>query len=126
MQHVTRTLRPQTASALLERVHALTACDPASAELCRLLLAPLAREDSERQHNLVETLRAYYACGARVDLTADRLFLHRNSVRYRLDRVRILLRLNIDEPAVIAALSLALGNADALKSAESKERTDAG
>lgn len=74
-----------------------------------MLLAPLLREDQERQNNLAETLRAYYACGTRVDLTADRLFLHRNSVRYRLDRVRLLLRVNIDEPAVIAALLIALG-----------------
>jgi DNA-binding PucR family transcriptional regulator len=105
-----RTLRPHTAQTLLERAQALAANDAVSLELGRLLLAPLLREDRERQNNLVETLRAYYACGMRVDLTADRLFLHRNSVRYRLDRIRLLLRTNIDEPAVIAALVIVLGD----------------
>jgi DNA-binding PucR family transcriptional regulator len=116
-----RTLRPQTAQALLERAQALAANDPTSLELGRLLVAPLVREDRERQNNLIETLRAYYACGARVDLTADRLFLHRNSVRYRLDRIRSLLQMNIDEPQTIAALMFALS----LESA-AEERSDAG
>jgi purine catabolism regulator len=71
---------------------------------------------------LVATLRAYYAYGARVDKTADRLFLHRNSVRYRLDRVRLLLRLDIDHPEVIAALMVALAFADV----ERSKNADAG
>jgi DNA-binding PucR family transcriptional regulator len=116
-----RTLRPHSAAVLLERVHLLAAADPASVELCRILLGPLLREDRERQNNLVETLRAYYACDTRVDWTANRLFLHRNSVRYRLDRVRLLLRMNIDEPEVIAALLIALGNVDKMQ-----EQADAG
>jgi PucR family transcriptional regulator, purine catabolism regulatory protein len=69
---------------------------------------PLTREDAERGSDLTATLQAYYECGMRVDLTADRLFLHRNSVRYRLDRIRALLHLNIDEARAVAALMLAL------------------
>jgi PucR family transcriptional regulator, purine catabolism regulatory protein len=103
-----RSLRPQTAAALVQQVQRLAGTDPNSSNLCRLLLMPLTREDSERPNNLIATLRAYYACGMRVDLTADRLFLHRNSVRYRLDRIRSLLQMNIDEPQSITALMLAL------------------
>jgi sugar diacid utilization regulator len=103
-----RSLRPHTAAALLEQVRRVVAADPQGSHLCGLLLLPLAREDAERGHNLVATLRAYYECGMRVDLSADRLFLHRNSVRYRLDRIRSLLRMNIDDAQVIAALVLAL------------------
>lgn len=104
----TRILRPQTAAALLERACLVAGADPPSVELARLLLAPLLREDGERQSDLIATLRAYYVCGMRVDRTADKLFLHRNSVRYRLDRVRALLRMDVDEPSAIAALSIAL------------------
>jgi DNA-binding PucR family transcriptional regulator len=103
-----RSLRPHAAVVLLEQLRRLAAADPNTATLCRLLLAPLAREDSERGNNLIATLRAYYDCGTRVDFTADRLFLHRNSVRYRLDRIRSLLQMNIDEPQAITALMLAL------------------
>jgi DNA-binding PucR family transcriptional regulator len=116
-----RTLRPHTARMLLERLRGLAGADPDSANFCRLLLAPLVREDCERGNNLVTTLRAYYECGMRVDLTADRLFLHRNSVRYRLDRIRSLLRMNIDDPQAIAALMFALS-----VEVESQARRDAG
>jgi len=104
----TRALRPNAATSLLNQLQRLASADQASIDLARLLLAPLAREDDERGNNLLATLRAYYECGARVDWTADRLFLHRNSVRYRLDRVRSLLGMNIDQPQAIAALVLAL------------------
>ncbi len=78
------------------------------------MLMPLAREDEERGSDLIATLRAYYACGARVDKTAERLFLHRNSVRYRLDRVEALLRLDIDAPQVIAVILFSLAVIDAV------------
>lgn len=117
----TRALRPNAAASLLSRLQRLAATDQASTDLACLLLAPLAREDAERGNNLLETLRAYYECGTRVDWTADRLFLHRNSVRYRLDRVRSLLGMNIDEPQAIAALVLALGCSN-----RTAEQADAG
>jgi DNA-binding PucR family transcriptional regulator len=108
-----RSLRAETVNVLLQRLRDVASSDPAATQLGRSLLAPLAREDLERGNNLVATLRAYYACGARVDRTADNLFLHRNSVRYRLDRVRSLLALDIDQPHVIAALTIALASAAA-------------
>ncbi len=117
-----RSLRAETVAALLERLREIAHGDPAAAQLGRSLLAPLAREDTERGNNLMGTLRSYYACGARVDKTADQLFLHRNSVRYRLDRVRSLLALDIDQPHVIAALTVALASATAAQ----EEQADAG
>lgn len=82
--------------------------DPDFLDRCQRLLWPLQREDQERGHNLLLTLQTYYACGMRVDKTAARMFLHRNSVRYRLDRIRSLLRADIDHPECIAAFMLAL------------------
>ena len=91
-----------------ERILHAIAKDEAAALACKRLLLPLQREDAERGNNLVTTLRSYYACGLRVDKTAERMFLHRNSVRYRLDRIRALLHLDIDLPAVSSAFVLAL------------------
>lgn len=113
-----RILRPDVATSLLQRLRHLVSADQTSHDLARLLLAPLAREDADRGNNLLATLRSYYECGARVDFTADRLFLHRNSVRYRLDRIRSLLQLNIDEPQTIAALMLALGGSGQAEQAD--------
>jgi DNA-binding PucR family transcriptional regulator len=75
---------------------------------CRRLLLPLRRNDADRGSRLEATLRAYYACGASVSQTAHALFLHRNSVRYRLDRIRSLLGADIDHPEISATLLLAL------------------
>jgi DNA-binding PucR family transcriptional regulator len=78
--------------------------DAGAAAVCRRMLLPLERADEDRGSRLLDTLRAYYACGGSVAKTAEKLFLHRNSVRYRLDRVRILLGADIDHPEVAAAL----------------------
>ena len=91
----------------LERVAAAAARDPLAVDECRRRLLPLRRADMERSSDLELTLRTYYECGASVSQTAQALFLHRNSVRYRLDRVRILLGVDIDDPQVSAALLLA-------------------
>ena len=97
-----------TATAFVRHLAASGCHDPESVRMAALLLAPLAREDAGRNSDLIATLRAYYACGARVDRTAEILFLHRNSVRYRLDRIRLLTGLDIDQPTVIAALMICL------------------
>ena len=83
---------------------------------CRVLLVALRRTDAERGSDLERTLRTYYECGASVSATAEALFLHRNSVRYRLDRVRALLASDIDEPEVAASLILAFAVDDAAAS----------
>ena len=88
---------------VLRDVAAAAALDPEIVDRCRRLLLPLDRADEERGSRLRATLLAYYASGGSVEKTAEALFLHRNSVRYRLDRVRAMLGLNIDHPDVIAA-----------------------
>jgi len=91
----------------LERAAAAAARDPLAVEECRRRLLPLRRADAERGSDLELTLRTYYECGASVSQTAQALFLHRNSVRYRLDRVRALLGADIDDPQASAALLVA-------------------
>ena len=91
----------------LERAAAAAARDPVAVAECRRRLLPLRRADAERGGDLERTLRTYYECGASVSQTAQALFLHRNSVRYRLDRVRALLGADIDDPQVSAALLVA-------------------
>jgi DNA-binding PucR family transcriptional regulator len=107
---------------VLERAAAAAARDPDVVDACRRLLLALRRADADRGSDFEKTLRAYYACGASVSGTADALFLHRNSVRYRLDRVRALLGADIDHPAVsatlIAAFSIDRAATEALNEAQ--------
>jgi hypothetical protein len=56
-------------------------------------LAPLTSE-------LAETLRAYLACEMHVERTAERLFVHQNTVRYRLARFEELTGANLRDPKV--------------------------
>ncbi|HME82918.1 MAG TPA: helix-turn-helix domain-containing protein [Candidatus Eremiobacteraceae bacterium] len=108
-----RRLRP--AQDVLARAAAAAARDPAALDACRRLLAPLRRADEQRGSDLEKTLRAYYACGASVSGCAEALFLHRNSVRYRLDRVRALFGADIDHPDISTRLCAAFAIDDAAR-----------
>ena len=72
------------------------------------LMRPLVEHDRERRGDLVRTLRAYFAAGANASEAADRMFLHRNSMLYRLERVRKLTGLDMKDPRVALALQLGL------------------
>ncbi len=62
-------------------------------------MEPLEEYDRERRSDLVRTLRIYFAAGANASEAADRLFLHRNSMLYRLARIEKLTGLEpIREP----------------------------
>ena len=68
------------------------------------VLGPLQGDD--RRH-LLETLEAVLACGTVKEAAAD-LGLHRHTVLYRLEKVRELLGVDLDEPAGRHRLQLAL------------------
>jgi DNA-binding PucR family transcriptional regulator len=72
------------------------------------LVRPLIEHDRERRSDLVRTLRVYFATGANASEAADRLFLHRNSLLYRLERIQKLTGLDLKDPAAGLALQLGL------------------
>ena len=74
----------------------------------RALVEPLVEHDRERRSDLVKTLKVYFDTGANVSEAADRLFLHRNSMLYRLARVEKLTGLNLKDPRARLALQLGL------------------
>ncbi|GAB2496773.1 PucR family transcriptional regulator [Streptosporangium sandarakinum] len=89
----------------------LALLDPeASAAFATALLAPL-REYGSRA-DLLESLRAYLACNGHWDAAAQRLGVHRHTLRYRMRRVAELLGRDLDDPAARAELWVALTVAD--------------
>ena len=72
------------------------------------LVRPLVEHDRERRSDLVRTLRAYFAAGANASEAADRMFLHRNSMLYRLERIQKLTGLDLKDPGASLALQLGL------------------
>ncbi|HKE71276.1 MAG TPA: helix-turn-helix domain-containing protein, partial [Nocardioidaceae bacterium] len=59
-------------------------------ELGRATLGPLLGADRGGDSHLIETLRTYLELDGSVQATADRLYVHRNTVRYRLSRIEAL------------------------------------
>ena len=55
-----------------------------------VLISPLREHDRTRRSDLVRTLKTYFAAGTNASEAADRLFLHRNSMLYRLERIQAL------------------------------------
>jgi len=51
-------------------------------------IAPLAAYDDQYETELVATIEAYLDCDGNVTPTAEKLFTHRHTVRYRLERVK--------------------------------------
>ena len=72
------------------------------------LVRPLVAHDRERRSDLVRTLRAYFAAGSNASEAADRMFLHRNSMLYRLERIQKLTGLDLKDPDASLALRLGL------------------
>ena len=72
------------------------------------LVRPLVERDRERRSDLVSTLRAYFASGGNASEAADQMFLHRNSMLYRLSRIQELTGLDLKDPDASLALRLGL------------------
>jgi DNA-binding PucR family transcriptional regulator len=72
------------------------------------LISPLEEHDRARGSDLVRTLKTYFAAGTNASEAADRLFLHRNSMLYRLERVQALTGLDLKDDRVALALQLGL------------------
>lgn len=95
--------RPVSAHDLLpERI--LAGDETARAEARELIHRPLAGARGE----LVETLSTYFANGAAIEATARALFVHANTVRYRLGQIADLTGLTPSVPRDALTLQLAL------------------
>jgi DNA-binding PucR family transcriptional regulator len=56
---------------------------------------PLVAYDEQYETDLVQTLETFLECDGNVANTAQRLFTHRHTIRYRLERVRDLCGLDV-------------------------------
>jgi DNA-binding PucR family transcriptional regulator len=70
-------------------------------------LGPLIAHDTARKGNLVATLRAYLETGEQQQ-AAQRLRVHPNTLRYRLDRIREITSLDLEDPETRLNLAVAL------------------
>jgi len=84
--------------------------DPAArADLREQLLAPLADLRPATAEKLTETLRSWLLHQGRREEVAAELFVHPQTVRYRMGQLRELYGERLDDPEVVLALVVALG-----------------
>ncbi|GAA1593844.1 PucR family transcriptional regulator [Leucobacter chromiireducens] len=74
----------------------------ALAPFIEALIAPLIDSDGEQKGDLVKTLEVFIANDRRIQETANQLFVHVNTVRHRLTRVR---DLTLRDPLTFAGLA---------------------
>lgn len=87
----------------------LTADPEALADLRARALAPLAGLRPATVDKLTETLRTWLLLQGRRDEVAAALFVHPQTVRYRMGQVREAYGDRLDDPETVLALTLALG-----------------
>lgn len=73
---------------------------------CDNLLRPLATKDNEYQSYMLKTLESYFANEGQVNEVAKQLFIHRNTVLYRLEKVSELLGLDLRKMSDLMKLKL--------------------
>ncbi|MEU6510895.1 helix-turn-helix domain-containing protein [Streptomyces sp. NPDC046942] len=76
--------------------------------LVHVILKPVLVLPPQDRTRLLETLRHWFAAGGRAQDTAERMFLHPNTVRYRLRRIEELTGRSLSDPRTLADLGAAL------------------
>ena len=87
----------------------LTADPAALADLRAQVLAPLAELRPATAEKLADTLRSWLLHHGRREEVAEALFVHPQTVRYRMGQVRELYGDRLDDPKTVLALTIALG-----------------
>ncbi len=77
-------------------------------EFARQLIGPLAEYDAQHNSSMVQTLDAYFDHHGNISKTAESLFIHRNTLLYRLERIQELTGQDLNQANMRLALHLAL------------------
>jgi hypothetical protein len=103
---VTKSSRPTEADSLLPE-RALAGDQLAKQAMLDKYYSPLA----DSQSDLLPTLRAYLECGRSLEATSKELFVHANTVRYRLKRIQEIITENPTDArtAFMLQIAIALG-----------------
>lgn len=76
------------------------------------IFGELLEYDRENKTELVETLRAYFACDRNIKKTAEKLFMHKNTVAYRMQKIKQLTGYTLEDSEDILNLMICLKYAE--------------
>jgi purine catabolism regulator len=91
----------------LKRLLYLVIDHPEADRFYKETLALLEAYDEEWESELVDTLKVYLAEGANLNSAARALFIHRHTLRYRLEQIADILKVDIDSQEVLLNLNIA-------------------
>lgn len=72
------------------------------------ILGPIVAYDKEKDAELLNTLKMYYACGCNLKRVSEEMFTHYNTVIYRMQRIREIGHLDLTDPNVSLNVHMAL------------------
>ncbi len=81
---------------------------PELGNFCQETIGTLVEYDRAQGTDLIETLTAYFAHKGNLSQTAEALFVHRNTLLYRMERIREISGLDLDNPETRLSIQLAL------------------
>jgi purine catabolism regulator len=81
---------------------------PAVRHFTDQVIGPLVAYDEQHNSSLVKTIDAYFDHHGNISQTAESLFIHRNTLLYRLDRIQELTRHDLNQSNMRLALHLSL------------------
>jgi purine catabolism regulator len=81
---------------------------PELERFCRETIGALADYDDKHNSTLVQTLSIYFENLGNLTQTADALYIHRNTLQYRMERITEIAKIDINNPDTRLAVQLAL------------------
>ena len=75
---------------------------------CRSVLKDLAYPTDDSKIDLRKTLETYLKNQGEITQTSNELFIHRNTVKYRINRCEEILGVKVDDPEISLNIRLAL------------------
>ena len=81
---------------------------PAVHQFGQQVIGPLIEYDRKHRSSLVETIAAYFGHHGNISQTAESLFIHRNTLLYRLERIQELTKHDLEQADTRLSLHLAL------------------
>ncbi len=77
-------------------------------------LGPIVQYDREKDAELLQTLKMYYACGCNLKKVSEEMFTHYNTVIYRMQRIKEIGNIDFNDPNVTLNVHIALKILDVL------------
>jgi purine catabolism regulator len=84
-------------------------------DFCDDFLLKLKQYDEENENVLLNTLHEYLLCDCNIKKTAEKLFVHPNTISYRMKKIKQLIKHDLDIPEFKMAYLFALEAEDLLK-----------